>query len=156
MYWVIPALFTAFLIGLYNLNLEGIGKQTGSDYVTKNVIIMTILIISGFFSAIVVGVIRYINPSSTRKGYNIINKNKNLILGSAGLLVLQMIMIIYALSSGGAIAMAIINLNLFVTLIGGALLYEDKLNFNIVLSLIGTVILTGYASYESYLLENNK
>ena len=58
-----------------------------------------------------------------------------------------------ALSEGGGIVMGVINLNVFVTLIGGALIYGDKINAKIILSLLGAFGLISYATYESSLLK---
>ena len=60
-----------------------------------------------------------------------------------------MITNILALNAGGGIVMSIINLNLFITLIGGALLFGDNINYKIIGSLIGSLIFTSLALNES-------
>lgn len=63
---------------------------------------------------------------------------------------------IKALSEGGGIAMAIINLNIIVPLIVGHFVYNDKIDTILVTTVLLIVALTGFASYHSYQLKNNK
>lgn len=57
-----------------------------------------------------------------------------------------------ALSGGGGVAMAIINLNMFVTLLAGAYLYHDRINAKIIGFMLVGVFGLNMAVYESSLL----
>ena len=55
-----------------------------------------------------------------------------------------------ALAQGGGIAVSIINLNMFVTILAGVLLFNDKINNVIIVSMIVAFISIGVAAYENY------
>jgi drug/metabolite transporter (DMT)-like permease len=60
-----------------------------------------------------------------------------------------------ALANGGGIATAIISMNMFVTIIMGTILFGDKMNDKILLSLIVGGSAIGYGAYESHRLNDN-
>ena len=53
-----------------------------------------------------------------------------------------------ALAEGGSVAMAIINMNTFVTILLGTLVFKDKINTEVTTSLIVSVIAGIYAVYK--------
>ena len=53
-----------------------------------------------------------------------------------------------ALAEGGSVAMAIINMNTFVTIVLGTLIFNDKINTEVALSLVVSVIAGIYAVYK--------
>lgn len=153
MYWIIFAIFSVFLIGFYNLSLEGIGKQIGKDYITKISLVMILLSITGINALACLFIIHFMYPNSSTKSYKLFEKSKVKVFVTSILIIFYMITNIIALAEGGGIAMSIINLNLFITLIGGAILYGDKIDLNIIVSLIISTIFVSYASYRSHLIQ---
>lgn len=150
--WVVPSIIGAILIGLYNLALEGNGKEIGNDYVAKAAIIMMILIMTGLCSLFLLLILLKTYPSSVSRTLKITNKAKWKIIIPGLLIVAYMFANIMALAEGGGIVMGIIGLNTLVTLFGGAFLYGDKINLKIVLSLIFAMVFISYSSYQSYLI----
>jgi len=151
--WLVPASIGAVLIGLYNLLLEGSGKSIGSDRNVKIVYMMMVMICAGIYAAVVLTYYKMSNPKSITKAINNIKGGYWKVLLPGLLCVSYMLANLIALSEGGGIVMGVINLNIFVTLIGGALVYGDKINAKIIGSLIGAFALISFATYESSLLK---
>ena len=151
--WLIPAVAGAILIGTYNLLLEGGGKSIGSDRNAKSVYMMMIMVCAGVYAAIILAYFKIKSPKSIDKVLKNLKSGYWKILLPGLICVSYMLADLIALSEGGGIVMGVINLNVFVTLIGGALLYGDKINAKIILSLMGAFGLISYATYESSLLK---
>jgi hypothetical protein len=151
--WLAPALVGALLIGIYNLLLEGGGKAVGSDRNAKSVYLMMIMVCAGIYAALILIYFKAAKPESVAKAMKSVKSGYWKILLPGLICVSYMFADIIALSEGGGIVMGVINLNVFVTLIGGALLYGDKINAKIVISLLGAFSLISYATYESSLLK---
>lgn len=151
--WLAPALAGALLIGLYNLILEGGGKEIGSDRNVKSVYMMMIMVCAGIYATLILVYLKTNNPKAVSKAVKIMKNGYWKILLPGLLCISYMLANLIALSEGGGIVMAVINMNIFVTLIGGAMLYGDKINAKIILSLIAAMGLVTYASYESSLLK---
>lgn len=151
--WLPFAISSTFLVGTYNLLLEGSGKKIGNDITTKSAYIMLIMIIVGIVGTIVFIALQAKNPKSTSKALKLLKISPWRVVLPAIICIAYMLTNINALSKGGGIVMAIINLNVFVTLLGGALLYGDQINTKIILSLIAGMGFITYASYESSLIQ---
>lgn len=151
--WLIPAVAGAILIGTYNLLLEGGGKSIGSDRNAKSVYMMMIMVCAGVYAAIILAYFKIKSPNSVDKVMKNLKSGYWKVLLPGLICVSYMLADLIALSEGGGIVMGVINLNVFVTLIGGALLYGDKINAKIILSLMGAFGLISYATYESSLLK---
>ena len=151
--WLPAALSGAALIGTYNLLLEGSGKEIGSDPIAKATYIMAIMVVAGILGLLIIFGLKSKYAKSTSKVMTMAKKAPWKVLAPGFICVCYMLANILALSEGGGIVMAVINLNIFVTLIGGAMLYGDKINIKIILSLIAAMGLVTYASYESSLLK---
>ena len=151
--WLVPALAGALLIGIYNLLLEGGGKAVGSDRNAKSAYMMMIMVCAGVYAALILMYFRVTKPESLSKATKTVKSGYWKVLLPGLICVAYMLADLLALSEGGGIVMGIINLNVFVTLIGGALLYGDKINTKIIVSLLGAFGLISYATYESSLLK---
>lgn len=151
--WLVPALAGALLIGVYNLLLEGGGKSVGSDRNAKSVYMMMIMVCAGIYAALIIMYFKATKPQSVAKAIKTVKSGYWKVLLPGLICVAYMLADLLALSEGGGIVMGIINLNVFVTLIGGALLYGDKINAKIIISLMGAFGLISYATYESSLLK---
>jgi len=151
--WWIFALCSTFAVGTYNLFLEGSKKIVPNGLIPKHIFICSILTITGLISAIIL----YIYYVKENKIFlNTFEKHLNpkiyMIIIPAFILTFYMICNTLALSGGGGIAMTIINLNLLVTILGGVILFGDKINTKIIVA--GLIALVGFlfASYESSLI----
>ena len=151
--WLPYALAGAVLIGVYNLALEGTGKEIGADFNAKISFMMMVLVTAGIISGIVL-VFQTINAKkATEKSVKIISNAPWKLIVPGMLVTLYMLANIMALSEGGGVVMGVINMNVVITLIGGAILLGDKINAKIIISLIAAMGLITYASYESSLLK---
>ena len=151
--WLPAALSGAALIGTYNLLLEGSGKEIGSDPIAKSAYMMLIMVVAGILGLVIIFGLKSKYAKSTSKVMTMAKKAPWKILAPGVICVCYMLANILALSEGGGIVMAVINMNIFITLIGGAMLYGDKINTKIIVSLILAMGLVTYASYESSLLK---
>lgn len=151
--WLAPAIAGALLIGVYNLLLEGGGKAIGSDRNAKSVYMMMIMVCAGVYAALILIYFKATKPQSVAKAIKTVKSGYWKILIPGFICIAYMLADLLALSEGGGIVMGIINLNVFVTLIGGAVLYGDKINAKIIISLMGAFGLISYATYESSLLK---
>lgn len=151
--WLAPAIAGALLIGVYNLLLEGGGKAVGSDRNAKIVYMMMIIVCAGIYAALILMYFKASKPDSVAKVMKTVKSGYWKVLLPGLICVSYMLADLLALSEGGGIVMGIINLNVFVTLIGGAFLYGDKINAKIIVSLMGAFGLISYATYESSLLK---
>tara|TARA_A100001011_G_scaffold255115_1_gene263395 strand:- start:104 stop:571 length:468 start_codon:yes stop_codon:yes gene_type:complete len=151
--WLVPAVAGALLIGIYNLLLEGGGKAVGSDRNAKSAYMMMIMVCAGVYAALILMYFKVTKPESLAKATKTVKSGYWKVLLPGLICVAYMLADLLALSEGGGIVMGIINLNVFVTLIGGALLYGDKINTKIIVSLLGAFGLISYATYESSLLK---
>ena len=153
MNWLAPAVAGAVLIGIYNLLLEGGGRAVGTDRNAKSVYMMMIMVCAGVYAAVFLLYFKTSQPEAVSKAVKSVKGGYWKILLPGLICVSYMLADLLALSEGGGIVMGIINLNVFVTLIGGALIYGDKINAKIVLSLLGAFGLISYATYESSLIK---
>ena len=151
--WLLPAATGAILIGLYNLLLEGSGKSIGSDRSVKSVYMMMVMVCAGIYAAIILTYFYFTDPKSISKANSGVQDGYWKVLLPGLLCVSYMLANLLALSEGGGIVMGVINLNVFVTLIGGAILYGDKINAKIIGSLVIAFAFISYATYQSSLLK---
>jgi len=152
MKWIVPSLISAIVIGGYNLYIEFIGKKISGDPIMKTVIVLMLLTVCGIVALVMLIVLHTTYPSTISKLQRIFKGSLWRYLLPGGLIVVYMISNILALSEGGGIVMAVIGLSIFITLFGGVIFLDDKLNINIILSSIIATALIAYASYESSII----
>ena len=151
--WILPAATGAILIGLYNLLLEGSGKSIGSNRNVKSAYMMMVMVCAGIYAALVLAYFHLTDAKSVEKAVSSVRSGYWKVLLPGLLCVSYMLANLLALSEGGGIVMGVINLNVFVTLIGGAILYGDKINAKIIGSLVAAFAFITYATYQSSLLK---
>ncbi len=155
--WIIIAICSGLLIGTYNLFLESTKKILDSNVLSKLIYINIILIFSSLFSLILLLIYYLKNRNSFKNLIQtiIFKKIINSII-PAIILVTYMSFNVLALSKGGGIAIFIFNsLASFLTLIGGAILFKDKINFKVIISLIIGLSAIIYASLQSNIINKN-
>lgn len=149
MHWIIQSIICTFALGIYNLLIATAGKKLDSGISSKAIFFTYLMVVAGILSSIFL-VIFYIKDKKTVS--TVINKKINTVQAiiTVLLLIIPMILMTNAYNTGPAgIVSAIVNMNLFIVLIGGVLLFEDKVNTKIILSLIAAFIAISVASYES-------
>jgi hypothetical protein len=152
MRWEFIALFSAGIVGIFNTLLEGNGKAFKSDYLAKLTHMMMIIVFSGIIALFVIVYIYHTHKPSLNKAVSF-STNETLRIILPGLMIpLYLFLNMKALSEGGGIAMAIINLNIIVSLIGGHFVYNDKTDTTLVITVLSIIALTGFASYHNYQL----
>tara|TARA_B100002019_G_C21090699_1_gene508492 strand:+ start:328 stop:798 length:471 start_codon:yes stop_codon:yes gene_type:complete len=147
--WLPFALTSTLGVGTYNLSLEGSGKYIGKDPYAKMTMITMILLVTGIISIFFMYGFKTFKPKSFNRAFEVANKDKWRIFIPGFILSVYMMTNILALSLGGGIVMGIINLNIFVTLLGGVYLYNDKIDKTVIILLSIAMILIFYASYHS-------
>lgn len=148
MEWVSYALASTFGVGTYNSFLEGAKKILPNDIIHKHIYISSILSVAGFISSFIL-LFYYKNHHKTFVSVYQKHLHSYHVIIPAVILVGYMITNLMALTKGGGIAMVIINLNMFVTIIAGVYLFEDKINIKIILSMIAAIIAISYGALES-------
>lgn len=149
MRWEFTALISACAIGIFNTILEGQGKSLGKDYIAKLSHIMILFVFIGIFALLMCGYLYYTQKKSMNSAVSFILKDP-LMCGLHGLLIpLYLFLNIKVLSEGGGVAMAIVNLNIIIPLIGGYVLYNDNIDSTLVIAVILITLLTGFVSYHN-------
>lgn len=151
--WELIALSSACIMGTFNTLLEGNGKVFKTDYLAKLAHMMMIIIVSGIIALIVIVYMYYTHKPSLNKSASFFANETWKILLPGAMIPLYLFLNIKALSEGGGIAMAIINLNIIIPLIAGHFLYNDKIDAVLVMLVFFIVLLTGITSYHSYQLK---
>jgi len=151
--WIAPALGGALFVGSYNSFLEGSKKFIPKGFVNKHIYICSILFIVG----IIAGLFLLYYKLNHQKDFSTIFKKHItfpylIIIIPAILLNTYMITNTLALGRGGGIAMAIINLNMFVTIFAGVMLFGDKINASIIISMLIAIMIISYGVNENNLL----
>ena len=152
--WELIALFSAGMMGTFNTLLEGNGKAFKTDYLAKLVHMMMIIVFSGIIALFVIVYMYHAHKPSLNKAVSFFTNETWKIILPASMIPLYLFLNIKALSEGGGIAMAVINLNIIVPLIAGHFLYNDNIDTILVMTVLLIVLLTGFASYHSYRLKN--
>ena len=120
---------------------------------SKMVFYSCIMIIAGVISLIVLSILYVINKKSLTK---ILQKNIDIrhIIVTALLLIIAETWLTYSYENGPVgVVFAIACMQLFVVLLGGVYLFEEKINHKIILAMIATFLSISYASYQSELLK---
>jgi len=152
MSWEFIALFSSGILGAFNTLLEGNGKSFKTDYLAKLTHMMMIIIFSGIIALFIIVYIYHTHKTSMNKAVSFFTNETWKVILPGAMIPLYLFLNIKALSEGGGIAMAIINLNIIVPLIGGHFLYNDKIDTILVCTVLLIIVLTGFASYHSYQL----
>jgi hypothetical protein len=146
---------SAGIIGTFNTFLEGNGKAFKTDYLAKLTHMMMMIVLSGILALFVLVYLYHAERTSLNKSVSFFTNETWKIVLPSTLIPLYMFLNIKALSEGGGIATVIINLNIIVTLLSGHFLYNDKIDTTLIATVISIIVLTGFASYHSYQLNNN-
>ena len=150
MNWIICSIISVFLIGIYNSFLQGAKFMLPKGDIYRHMYMSIIILIAGIMSAIVLVYYNYTKPKEFKSMFNSkIKNNYWIIIITALFLALYMYFNILALNAGGGIAMAIINLNMYVTIILGVLLFSDKINIKIIIAIIIGGLAMAYTAYEN-------
>ncbi len=146
--WVLYAILGTFGIGLYNHLLERSRKHIPYGFINKHIYLSSILFISGIISGLFLG---YYNLNHNKE-FNIIFTNHikwYMVLIPALVLNGYMMANIVALSNGGGIAMGIFSLSMYITLFGGVIFLGDKINKEIIISMLIAIPIISYAVMQS-------
>lgn len=148
MNWLIPAISTLFLTGIFNTYMEYAGKTFVKGNMEQIIYFMAFFALGGLFSFIA---LLYFRSSQKKAFNNVFNKDfsysKLLIPGL--LLPIAMFLNMIALGQGGGIVMTIINLNMLVTIFAGAYFLGDKIDASIIISTLIAICFIAFASYRS-------
>lgn len=149
MNWIIYSIISVFLIGIFNSFLQGSKFMLPKGDIYRHMYMSIIILIAGIMSAIILVYYNYTKPKEFKSMFNSKIKNNYLIIIITALfLALYMYFNILALNAGGGIATAIINLNMYVTIILGVLLFSDKINIKIIIAIIIGGLAMAYTAYE--------
>tara|TARA_Y100000389_G_scaffold188646_1_gene211464 strand:- start:3041 stop:3511 length:471 start_codon:yes stop_codon:yes gene_type:complete len=156
MNWVIQALFLPFLLGAYNLALAYGEKKLPMGLFSKVIFYCSVIAVAGVIATITLTLLYISNPKKTT---SVLQKNIELphIIITAILIIIAETWLTYTYEKGSTgIIFAIACMQLFVVLIGGIFLFEDKINYKIIIALIATFCSISYASYQSELIKKKK
>lgn len=152
--WRISAFMGAILIGTYNSFMEATKDFFPGGTANQLILMMALQVVTG-----VIGILGLVALRYTRKREYNIMFSQHLRFPYTLLIVPAIIQIGYllfnlkALSEGGSVAMAIINMNTFVTIVLGTLLLNDKINVKTAIALAVSVFAGIYAVYEQQKLK---
>lgn len=149
MRWEITSLLSAIIIGIFNTALEGNGKAFKKDYIGKLSHVMLFLVVTGIFALFICVYLYYRQKQSMNSAVSFFKNNPLRAIFPGILIPIYLYLNIKAISEGGAVAMSIVNLNIIVTLIGGNMLYNDKIDSTIVITMLLILILTGFLTYHN-------
>jgi|TARA_Y100000992_G_scaffold299504_1_gene266409 drug/metabolite transporter (DMT)-like permease len=149
MYWISSAIISMLIIGFYNTVLQGTTNFVPDGLIYSHMYISMVLVIGGILSFVVLLYYRYTKPKEFKSMFEKKIKIKFLTIMIMGLfLILLEIFKLIAIIEGGSIATALINLNMYVTLIFGVFLFGEKFNYKMVISTIIATIAMIYTIYE--------
>ena len=158
MNWIIFALASTLFVGLYNSFLESSKVVIPKGGHNKHMYLAAILVVTGIINCLILVGYSFTRPKDFQSLFNklqhkyISNKIKIpylQIVIPAIILTVYMLTNILALNGGGGIAMGIINLNMFVTLALGVMLFGDKVNTKVIIAALIAGLSMSYAAYES-------
>ena len=151
MSWVIYAIASIFLIGAFNLFLEATKDTIPKGFHYTHMYLCCILVLAGVLAGISLICYHFLYPNALSDISSKIKPSYYLtVIMPAIILFSYLITNTLALAQGGGIAVSIINLNMFVTILAGVLLFNDKINNVIIVSMIVAFISIGVAAYENY------
>lgn len=154
--WVVFAIMSLFLVGSFNSFLEATKETVPKGFVSKHMYLCSILVFAGLLASIMLIYYSIYNPQEFKTLFTTHQKFPYLkIIIPGAILFTYLITNTLALSNGGGFAIAIINLNMFVTILAGVYLFKDKINYKIILSLIVGIIAIAFGAYESYKLNDS-
>ena len=153
MNWIIQALFLPFLLGAYNLALAYGEKSLPDGLFSKALFFCSVIATAGFIATITIILLYLLNPKKTMKVLKNSISPKH-ILFTACIVLIAETWLTYTYEKGSTgIVFAIACMQLFVVLLGGVYLFEEKINHKIILAMIATFLSISYASYQSELLK---
>lgn len=158
MNWIIFALASTIFVGLYNSFLESSKVIIPKGVYNKHMYLAAILVITGLINCLILLGYSFTRPKDFQSLFkNLQNKYISNtvkipylhIVIPAIILTVYMLTNILALNGGGGIAMGIINLNMFVTLAIGVMLFGDKINSKVIIAAVIAGVAMSFAAYES-------
>ena len=157
MNWLLFAILSVFLVGIFNVCLEATKETIPAGFINKHMYLCSILVFAGIISGIILVYYSITNHTEFKELFTtrLAPSYYLLICIPAILLCTYLVTNTLALANGGGIATAVISMNMFVTIIMGVILFNDKINDKILLSLIVGASAIGYGAYESHRLNNN-
>lgn len=157
MNWILFAILSIFLVGIFNVCLEATKETIPAGFINKHMYLCSILVFAGIISGIILIYYSITNNTEFKDLFTtrLAASYYSLIWIPAILLCTYLVTNTLALANGGGIATAIISMNMFVTIIMGTILFGDKMNDKILLSLIVGGSAIGYGAYESHRLNDN-
>lgn len=158
MNWIILALASTLFVGLYNSFLESSKVIVPKGEYNKHMYLAAILVVTGVINTLILVGYSFTRPKDfqslfTKLQHRYISDTIKIpylhIVIPAIILTIYMLTNILALNGGGGIAMGIINLNMFVTLALGVVLFGDKVNSKVLIAAIIAGLAMSFAAYES-------
>jgi len=152
--WRFSAFMGAILIGSYNTFMEATKVFFPGGTVNQLLLMMALQVVTGVIGILGLFALRYTH----KREYNIMFTNHlhfpyTLLVIPAIIQIGYLLFNLKALSEGGSVAMAIINMNTFVTIILGTLILKDKINVKTASALALSVFAGIYAVYEQQKLK---
>ena len=150
MNWEFASFMGAILIGVYNSFMQGTKHFIPAGTTNQLLYMMALQVVTGVIGTVGLLTLRHTNKSE----YKSMFKN-HLVFPYTLLVIPAIIQIGYllfnlkALAEGGSVAMAIINMNTFVTILLGTILFSDKINVKTAIALAVSVFAGIYAVYLS-------
>jgi drug/metabolite transporter (DMT)-like permease len=156
MNWILFAILSVFLVGIFNVCLEATKETIPAGFTNKHMYLCSILVVAGIIGGFILVYYSVTKPADFSELFTgHLRSSYWLIFLPAIILCTYLVTNTLALSNGGGIATAIISMNMFVTIIMGTMLFGDKINDKILLSLIVGASAIGYGAYESHRLNDN-
>ena len=133
MEWFYYAFFAWLVTGISFLLLKNVNTSVKNNLMLQYIYILIALIISGFFSFIMLGYLLF-KKNTNLKYIKTFSKLNILLLGI--IIFLSYIFIMFAGIKGGTPAFQIINLNIIISALGGYFLYKEKLSITKIIGII--------------------
>lgn len=153
MYWLYYAFISIILMGVFNLYLEGTKTSIPKGFHNKHMYLCCILVTAGLLSLCL---LLYYRIAYSKEFITFFKKDITFpyfhVIIPALLIISYMITNMLALNKGGGVAMGMIGLNMFVVLIGGALMFNDKIDYKIIIAMLVGICAIAFAAMESYRL----
>ena len=155
LWWITYAVASIFLIGAFNLFLEATKDTIPKGFHYTHIYLCCILVLAGILGGLSLICYQFLYPNALSELYNNNFKPYYLVVSMPAILLFTyLITNTLALAQGGGIAVSIINLNMFVTILAGVLLFDDKINTRIIVAMIVAFISISIAAYENYRINN--
>jgi len=154
MNWIIISILGLLGTGFFNLSMAAGGKPLPKGLHSKVVYFCLIIIFGGLLSFAILAFMYLKHKTSTLSVYK--KMNYSLAILPAIFLIGGMIATLWGFETGPGVGVVsgIVNLNTLVTLFGGVILFGDKINIKIILSMIIGLLGISYAGLEAKKIAN--